>query len=103
MRAEPAVNGGRQPWWEAVEAKLVALDAVALPDPWADHEAESPALTAAQLAFLVRLDDQPHVPRVAGFALPGGRRSALRPGEGTGNPPGDTTRASSYLPAERRE
>ena len=73
-------NGGRRPWWEAVEAKLVALDAVELPDPWADHEVDPPVLTDAQLAFLVRLDDQPDVPRLAGFGLAEGLRSSASAG-----------------------
>jgi hypothetical protein len=81
-------------WWQGVD------DAADAPEPWADQPLVAPALTADQRAVLAGLADQPAPPRLDGWdgddpadqpAIP-----RWRPGNGTGNAPGDTDPARSY-------
>jgi hypothetical protein len=87
-----------RPWWHTVEAEAddqVPTDAPpAVRDPWADHPLRPVALTTAQEAVLAGLDDQPDGPRLDGVAPDAGAEDQpvvprLRPGNGTGNAPGD--------------
>ncbi|HEX8803974.1 MAG TPA: hypothetical protein VF743_07265 [Acidimicrobiales bacterium] len=90
-------------WWQAVEDE--ADEPAGVPEPWADRELLAAALTAAQRDLLTGLDDQPDGPRLHGLGAPGGdgtpvddqpRPPRLRPGNGTGNPPGDPAGSDPY-------
>lgn len=85
-------------WWQGVTD--AAGDPGDAPEPWADRPLVTPALTADQRAVLAGLDDQPAGARLDGWAHEDtADQPAIprwRPGNGTGNAPGDTPTTRSY-------
>jgi hypothetical protein len=99
-------------WWHGVEAVADAeagdpsgVDDVAallgVREPWADQGLLAATLTPAQQAVLAGLDDQPDGPRLDGLETsdPAPDQPSvprLRPGNGTGNAPGDPEAADLH-------